>query len=174
MGTGSIVKAADGTRWRVRRRWLDRPPPNLRRLWRQNRKEADEVNWLDAAWWMEGDSIVLGIAAVVVLVLVIFVLLPLLGIALELIAVLFLLSSGVIGRVILRRPWIVEAQELGDPEERVAFAVKGWRDSSQALRELRTAIAATGPPERLTVGEPLTTKRPSASALPSSPHTGDN
>jgi hypothetical protein len=163
MGTGSIVKAADGARWRVRRRWLDRPPPNLRRLWRQNRKEADEVNWLDAAWWIEGDSIVLGIAAVVVLLLVIFVLLPLLGVALELIAILFLLTSGVIGRVVLRRPWIVEAQKLGDPEERVAFAVKGWRDSSQALRELRTAIAATGPPQRLTVGEPLATKRPSAS-----------
>ncbi len=148
MGNRSIVKAVDGARWRVRRRWLDRPPPNLRQLWRRNRKEADEVNWLDAAWWTEGDSIVLGIAAVVVLVLVIFVLLPLLGVALELIAVLFLVSSGVVGRVVLRRPWIVEAQKLGDPEERVAFAVKGWRDSSQALRELRTALAAAGPPQR--------------------------
>jgi len=160
----TIVKAADGSRWRVGRRWLDRPPPNLRRLWRKNREEASEVNWLDAGWWIDGDSILVGIAAAVVLALVIFVLLPLLGVALELIALLFLLTSGAIGRVVLRRPWIVEVQKVGDPEERVAFAVKGWRDSSAALRELRTALATTGPPERLAVGKPLATKRPSAAA----------
>lgn len=161
----SIVTAPDGGGWRVRRRWLDRPAPNLRRSFRANRSEATEVGVLDGILGTpdltdSGASIALGIAVL----LVILILLPLLGVALELIALLFLVFSGVVARVVFRRPWIVLADKLGDPEERVAFAVKGWRDSSAALRDLRTAIAATGPPERLTVGEPLATRRPSASA----------
>jgi len=84
--------------------------------------------------------------------------LPLLGVALELIALFVVIVSGLFGRVVLRRPWIVTAEKLGDPEERVAFAVKGWRDSSEALRELRTAIAAAGPPERLARGKKLATR----------------
>ncbi|HET9677393.1 MAG TPA: hypothetical protein VFP21_07820 [Solirubrobacterales bacterium] len=165
MGSGSIVKAADGAQWRVRRRWLDRPAPNLRRSFKANREEATEAGVLDGIFGApnltdSGASIALGIAVL----LVILILLPLLGVALELIALLFLVFSGVVARVVFHRPWIILAEKLGDPEERVAFAVKGWRDSSQALRELRTAIAATGPPERLTVGEPLATKRPTASS----------
>ncbi|MGN6587104.1 MAG: hypothetical protein ACTHKT_06460 [Solirubrobacterales bacterium] len=163
MGTGSTVEAPDGAQWRVQRRWLNGPLPNLRRSFRANRSEASEVGVLDGILNApdltdSGASIALGIA----IFFVIFVLLPLLGVALELIFLLFLVFSGVVARVVFRRPWIVLAEKLGDPEEQVAFAVKGWRDSSTALRELRTALAATGPPERLTVGKPLATKRPSA------------
>lgn len=101
---------------------------------------------------------VLGIAIAVGIFVVI--LLPLLGIALELIALLLVFFYGLFARIVLRRPWIVEAVEVGDAEERVAVAVEGWRDSSAALHELRTALAASGPPERLTVGRPLATKPP--------------
>lgn len=118
----------------------------------------------------QGDSPVAVIAAIVLLVIAVFVLLPLLGVALELIALVFLLGSGLIGRVLLGRPWIVLAERIGDPEERVAFAVKGWHNSNEALRELRTAIAAAGPPDRIAAGETLAT-RPT---YKSSPHTGDN
>jgi hypothetical protein len=158
MGRGSIVTAPDGGRWRVRRRWLERPMPSLRRLWRQGREEATDVNPLDVGWWgAEVDSLWLPVAAVVVVAVIFFVILPLLGVALELIGVLFLLASGIFGRVVLHRPWIVIAEKIGDPEERVAFAVEGWRDSNEALRELRTTIAAAGPPERLARGEKLAT-----------------
>lgn len=150
---GAIVRSPDGRRWRTRRRWLERPFPNLRRRWRKNKDEAvnawDLGNGLDAL--LGGPVIVLVVGAVVVFVLV-------LGIAFELLAVALLLVSGLVSRVVLRRPWIVEAVDVEDGEERVAFAVEGWRDSGAALRELRTAITVAGPPERLSVGRPLATK----------------
>jgi hypothetical protein len=156
MGRESIVTAPDGGRWRVRRRWVERPLPNLRRRFKANRKEAaDGMEWLP----LDGiGSPAAMIAGVVFIALLVLVVLPLLGVALELIALLLLIASGLFGRVVLRRPWIVTAEKLGDPEERIAFAVKGWRDSSEALRELRTTIAAAGPPERLAHGKPLATR----------------
>jgi len=140
----------------VRRRWVERPLPSLRRRFKANRKEAaDGMEWLP----LDGlGSPAAMIAGVVVTALLVLVVLPLLGVALELIAILFLLASGIFSRVVLRRPWIVTAEKLGDPEERVAFAVKGWRESSEALRELRTTIASAGPPERLAHGKPLATR----------------
>lgn len=153
MGQGSIVTTPDGAQWRVRRRWLDRPMPDLRRRLESHRKEIPgesllegaanaNINFGDA---FQGDSPVAVIAAIVLLLIAVFVLLPLLGVALELIALIFLLGSGLIGRVLLGRPWIVEATNVDNPEERVAYAVKGWRRSTEALRELRTALATTGP-----------------------------
>ena len=159
MGQGSIVTAPDGGRWRVRRRWLERPVPSLRKLWRNGKREVSGGDLLDASFGLDAiDAFWPALAFALFVLLVILVLLPLLGVALELIAILLLLISGLFGRVVLRRPWIVTAEKLGDPEERVAFAVKGWRDSGEALRELRTTIAATGPPERLAHGEPLATR----------------
>jgi len=156
MGRGSIVTAPDGGRWRVRRRWLERPMPGLRSMWRKSKREVSGEDLLDAGFGL--DAFWPALAFAVFVLLVILVLLPLLGVALELIALLFLLASSLFGRMVLRRPWVVTAEKLGDPEERVAFAVKGWRDSSEALRELRTTIAAAGPPERLARGEPLATR----------------
>jgi hypothetical protein len=131
----------------------------LRRLWRKNQREASAGDLLDASFGLDAiDALWPALAFALFVLLVIFVLLPLLGVALELIALLFLLASGTFGRVVLRRPWIVVAEKIGDPEERVTFAVKGWRDSSEALRELRTTLAATGPPERLARGQKLATR----------------
>lgn len=177
MGRGSIVTAPDGGRWRVRRRWLERPVPKLRQRYKANRSEVTAGNIFDATPNLDlseafaGDSPAAVIAAIVLIVIVVFVVLPLLGVALELIGVLFLIGVGLFGRVVLGRPWIVLAEKIGDPEERVAFAVKGWRDSSEALREVRTALAAAGPPERLSRGKPLTTR---PGTYKSSPHTGDD
>lgn len=153
------MTAPDGAQWRVRRRWLERPMPNLRRRFKANREEAVEgVEWLPFDGIDAIDSPAAMIIGVVVVALIVLVVLPLLGVALELIGVLVLLGSGLLGRVLLGRPWIVLAEKIGDPEERVAFAVKEWGDSSEALRELRTSIATTGPPEHLAVGKPLATR----------------
>jgi hypothetical protein len=146
----------------VRRRWLERPPPNLRRRFRANREEAvDSVGSLVGADGV--DSPVALIAVVGVLALLVLVVLPLLGVALELVALLFLLGSGLLGRVLLGRPWIVEAVPEGDPEGRVVYAVQGWRRSSRALRELRASVASTGQPETV-VGRRLATRPATANA----------
>jgi hypothetical protein len=156
---GTTVAAPDGSRWRVRRRWLERPAPNLRQRFRANREEAIGEGGVEAFFGpstlVDGPAgIALGVGLLVVLVVV----LPVLGVALELVALLFVVLSGLFARVVLRRPWIVVGQDLDDRERRVAFAVEGWGDSVQATRELREAIAAAGPPERLSVGRPLATR----------------
>ncbi|MGN6275933.1 MAG: hypothetical protein ACTHNP_08385 [Solirubrobacterales bacterium] len=163
MAQGSIVTAPDGTQWRVRRRWLDRPLPDLRERFQTNRSHVSVGNVLDSSPNLDfgeafqGDSPAAVIVAIVVLVIVVFVLLPLLGVALELIALVFLLGSGLIGRVLLGRPWIVEALKVGEPEERATYAVQGWRQSSEALRQLRTAVTTSGRPD-IAAGRRLSTR----------------
>ncbi len=73
---------------------------------------------------------------------------------------MLLLGSGIFGRVILGRPWTVEAIDLDDGERSVAYAVKGFGRAGQAVEELSTALAADGPPARLTAGERTTLPRP--------------
>lgn len=135
--------------------------PSLKRPWRKTNEEAGDTWGLGAGFdaMTGGPFVLLLVAVVVIFVLVV-------GIAFELLAVALLLGGGLVARVVLRRPWVVEAVNVENPEERVAFAVKGWRDSETALRELRAAIAATGPPERLTVGRPLATKPASRARRP--------
>src|SRR5690348_9529209 len=139
LGRGSLISSPDGRVWKVRRRWVERPVPSLRERFRRGRKEIDGEGVFDGLLVADATEgwAVLGIAIAVGIVVI--VLLPLLGIALELIALLLVLIYGLFARVVLRRPWIVEAVDVADVEERVAFGVTGWRDSSAALRELRTA-----------------------------------
>jgi hypothetical protein len=153
MGRVSVT-SPDGERWQVRRRWLDRPLPDLRRRFRQYREEAkDSDGSLDAFWVIDvADSLWVGIALAVVVILIVFLLLPLIGVALELILLLALLGSGIVGRVVLRRPWTVEAANLGDEMQSAAYAVKGWRRSGRAVDEIATAIQAAGPPAHIAEG----------------------
>jgi hypothetical protein len=71
-----------------------------------------------------------------------------------------LLVSGLLGRVVLRRPWTVEAIDLDDGERSVAFAVKGYRAAGLAVRELATTISASGPPRQLAQGTRTVLPRP--------------
>ena len=102
-----------------------------------------------------GDSLPVAIGVAIAVAVLIFFLLPLIGIALEIILLLMLLSSGIVGRVLLRRPWTVEAINLTHPQRSAVFAVKGWRRSSRAINELTTAIAATGLPGQISEGVPV-------------------
>jgi hypothetical protein len=160
------VTAPNGERWRVGRRWLNRPVPKLfrpRRARRQATGGADRTEGilgaLDPTMGLDvGDSLaLLGIAVgvFVVFLLVVFVLLPLIGIALELALAIGFVSSGLFGRLVLRRPWTIEAVSLDAPERRSAFAVTGWRRSGRALAALAAAIETTGPPAALPEAEPV-------------------
>jgi hypothetical protein len=102
---GRQVTAPDGTRWRVRRRWLDRPLPDLRKRFSEYREENTGDGMLDGFWFIDaGDSPWVGIALAVGVILLVFLLLPLIGVAIELILLVLLLGSGLVGRVVLRRP----------------------------------------------------------------------
>lgn len=165
------MSAPDGTRWRVRRRWLDRPAPKPWTRWRRRRSTKDDGE-VAGAWGLEAlmngsDSLAalsLAVAVAILLALFVFVLLPLLGIALELTLLVLVLTSGLLGRVVLRRPWTIEAVSVEDPARRSAFAVAGWRRSRRALAELAAAIERTGPPSALPEAEPLALEAPLSQA----------
>lgn len=160
-----VVTAPDGTRWRVRRRWLERPARTPRPRLRLPRRPTLE-DGLDAASMLPDPggfadaaddpltALALVLGAVLLGLLAAFVLLPLLGVALELAVPLVLAGAGLLGRVLLGRPWTIEAVAVGAPAQRVAFAVPGWRRSRRALAALTAAIETTGPPSALPEADP--------------------
>ncbi len=168
-GERITVRTPDGERWRVRRRWLDRPMPKLGRHFGDGTRDAAAEGALEGSLGGLTDSPVAAIVGGVLLFLILLVLLPLLGVALEIVALILVLGSGLFGRLLLGKPWWVEAVPVGgDVEDRAVYAVKGWRLSKEAVRELATALEATGePPERLARGERLAT-RPAGFADPPS------
>jgi hypothetical protein len=134
----------DGERWRVRRRWLDHPVPKLRRALEDRRGELATEG---GAELLLGDSSIAGgVALAVAFALVVFVVLPLVGLALELILLVAILGFGLIGRLLFRRPWIVAAVNLDHPQRSAEFGVKGWGESGRAVAQLSAAIQVSGVP----------------------------
>jgi hypothetical protein len=100
------------------------------------------------------------IATVVLVVLLLwFVVFPLLFLAADVLIVVVLAAAGVAIRVLLRRPWIVEAVSDDDPTQRHEWPVVGWRASGQA---------ATGIAEAIDLGHPVDQIDPSQ-LVPSAP-----
>ncbi len=161
-----VVTAPNGERWQVGRHWLNKPPPKLwsgrKRRERDDAKDgADGLDGLDPTGLLDfGDDdflpgIALVLAVAVVVALLTFVLLPLLGLAFELALLIALFTSGLFGRIVLRRPWTIEAVNVDRPEQRVQFAVKGWRRSRRAIGALAERIATTGLPSALPEATPV-------------------
>ncbi|MEV0719329.1 hypothetical protein [Asanoa sp. NPDC050611] len=153
------MTAPDDTRWTVRVVWAPRWRALARRFggWRRRRKNrhADSGDVVDGALKI-GDAATSGSGggraggfdlgdAIVVLVLVFlaiiaaaalfwWVLLPLLLVAIDLMIVLVLLVVTVVGRVLFRRPWTVEA--TAGNGERVIAEVVGWRAALRTRDEV--------------------------------------
>jgi hypothetical protein len=163
------VTAPDGSEWEVRRRWMNRQAPRPFRG-RQRARAGDKAAWLDLPpvdlsgpdGFLTG--ILVGVAAAAVIALFVFVILPLLGIALEFALLIVLFASGVFGRVFLRRPWTIEAVRTDGSGDKAAFAVVGWRRSRRAIDDLKTGIAQTGVPAQLSDAVLASTSHPASSA----------
>jgi hypothetical protein len=142
---------------------MDRSLPDPRQRYRANREKIfgddrgsgplDVWTLPDFSFLDFDDSPIAAIAVVIAValgaLLLFLILLPLIGVALELIVLLVLLWSGIVGRVFFGRPWVVAAIDLDDPERSAAFAVKGWRRSGEAVEQLAKEISVTGKPEGL-------------------------
>jgi hypothetical protein len=169
MRTREIVTAPDGSEWKVHRRWMNRQAPRLFRR-RQRAGAGDKTDWLDfAPVDFSGPAdflvgILVAVAAAAVIALFVFVILPLLGIALEFALLIVLFASGVFGRVFLRRPWTIEAVRTDSSGDKAAFAVVGWRRSRRAIDDLKTGIAQTGVPAQLSEAVLASTNHPASSA----------
>lgn len=139
-----VVVAPDGRRWVVRRRWLPRLGAEnvwgrFHRRFRQTARRAGDA--ADAGCLADiGEGVVAAIVVVVGLLLLIFVLLPLLIAVLDLLVILALAMLSVAGRVLLRRPWTVEASSDDGPSLR--WKVVGWRASTAKIDEVSDQLAA--------------------------------
>ncbi len=123
-------------------------------------READDRSPVDRGldlWALPdvSDGLPAAIGIAIAAVVLIFVFLPLIGIVLELAILIVLVCSGIVGRVFLRRPWVIEAVNLDDSKRSTTFAVGGWRQSQRAIEALAQRIPASGVPQLPSEGSPL-------------------
>ena len=88
------------------------------------------------------EGIAVFIVVLVVVLFLVFIGIPFLIALGELLLVLLLTLAGLIGRLLFRRPWTVDA--VGPDGERVEWPVVGWRRSGAARQFIADRIAATG------------------------------
>lgn len=90
-----------------------------------------------------GVAMVIGAVIVVVAALVFVV--PAVIFLVEVLLVGALVGLGLLGRLLLRRPWTVEARQQGD--ERVyEWTAPGWRASEELCHSVAQQLEATGLP----------------------------
>ncbi len=85
------------------------------------------------------------IAAIVLVIVAIFlalVLFNVIAIALELLIVILLLLAGVFSRVVLRRPWVVQASTGGPPAQAHAWKVVGWLRGRRVIADVASQLAS--------------------------------
>ncbi len=138
------VRAPDGHVWVVRRRWVARygvEPwwAHLRdRLERRARRRSglgDDLSSIGANDLTDLVLVALGTVAIIVFVTVVW---PLLFVLLDLIVLILLALGGAVTRVLLRRPWAVDAvPDIGDA---LRWRVVGWRRSGRLRDEIADAI----------------------------------
>lgn len=150
------VNSPDGDRWKIKRRWLDRPVPKIR----ESIRAADDRSPVDRGldlWAIPdvSDGLPAAIGIAIAAVVLIFVFPPLIGIVLELAILIVLLCSGIVGKVFLRRPWVIEVVNLDNPERSSLFAVGDWQQSQRAMEALAQRIPVSGVPQGTPEGTPL-------------------
>jgi hypothetical protein len=141
------VQTADGRTWHVRRRWLPRlgaetiPGRFWGRIRRTVRRTTDLADGAPDPGCLEifGEGLIAGIAILLLVLLAIFVVVPVLVALLDLLVLLLLLGLGAVARVLLRRPWIVEART--DDEVRT-WKVVGWQASGTLVDDVAQRLQA--------------------------------
>ena len=144
------LEAGDGTQWRVSRQWMPRyEGRGLRERWTRSRLRRGPRRKKPGV----GDVLEFGsgvgdlIDEFFVVFLVVVSGLPLLLAALDVALVAVVAIAGIIGRVLFRRPWTIEAESADG--QRVTRLVLGWRAGVErcALLRVRSALRIdAGPP----------------------------
>jgi len=140
------VVSPDGSAWVVRRRWLPGTSTDSittrfgRRFRRVAERSGDGLDVDPGCGEVLGEGIAAAIALIAIVLLLVFVVIPLL-VALAEVAILLLLAGAIlIARVVLRRPWIVEAVEADGDAHR--WDVVGWRASGAACTTVAQHLEA--------------------------------
>src|SRR5262245_41866534 len=144
------VTTPTGETWRVGRRWLPkrsvrwqgRRLPRRRRTSDDRRRRNSALDWLDGFDFVDADNPLAGLLFVVGVVAAVAVLwffvVPLLLVLFDAAVLVVLAAGGVAARVVLRRPWDVEA--VG-PSTRLTWPVVGWGRSRRAMAAVAERLA---------------------------------
>ena len=118
------VTGPDGRRWRLGRTWF----PRFKRI-----KKADVTDFGPDLPGVDGlddlgifGVIIAAILAVIVAIFLALLLFNVVALAIELTILIVLTITGVIGRILFRKPWVVFARTK---DQRLAGEVVGWRES---------------------------------------------
>ena len=136
------VLAPDGRTWRVRRQWVPRLGQETlwgrfrRRFGRTFRRTADLADFDPGC----GEAIVEGLVVLVVVLVAIFVGIPFLIALLDVRLLLLLAVLALLARLLLRRPWIVEAS--ADDGRSITWRVRGWAESGRRCAEIEERLRA--------------------------------
>jgi len=133
------VVAPDGVEWRVARRWSTR---RFGWTWKRRGVAADAVSGLGQG--VGGVDLQEGALVVVAALAAALIVIPLVFFGVELIILGALLAAGVVSRVFLRRPWVVEATSSDPltPGRRLEWRVVGWRKSDKLIDQVVADLAA--------------------------------
>jgi len=145
MATGTVSES-NGNRWAVRRKWVHR-----RLRWRGKAgRSIDDL--MDGSQLAElgADLPVVGVIFMAIALLlfagaaVTFVV-PALVFVAELLLIATVVGLGLLGRVLLGRPWTVEARQQGT-DHAYEWKVRGWRASGDLRESVAQQLQATGMP----------------------------
>jgi len=131
-----VVTSPSGVRWRVRRKWLVGSAPGPLRplsLSARSRRIVGSLGW-GTDWQF---PVLLGVIAVVTIVLI-----PVLLLGVELLFAGVLVTVVAVGRVVFRRPWVVEAISANPRHDSVQWRAASFWESREMIREVRSRIAA--------------------------------
>ncbi|HEX6685199.1 MAG TPA: hypothetical protein VF062_20580 [Candidatus Limnocylindrales bacterium] len=150
------VKDSGGADWAVRVVWQPRWRALARRFggWRRKRREKKEGGGFDLPdVGGIGDDIFAAILVIVGLILFgllfWFLLLPMMLLLVDIVIVVLLMLLAIPARVLLRRPWTVEAYRPGtkpDTQEWFATDVVGWRKALEMRDHIAQRLGAGHPP----------------------------
>jgi len=139
----------DGRRWRVGRQWTPRIGSEtvmgrFRRRYREVTRRVDVADADPGCLEMFEEGLVIGLVGIAFVLTFVFIGLPVLLALVDIVIVILLGLLGIAGRMLLRRPWTVEA--VGPEGTTAEWRVVGWRASGELVREVK---------RRIEQGEPL-------------------
>jgi hypothetical protein len=146
---GVKVETAGGV-WHVRRRWAPRHLGSesiwarfLHRSRKVRRRAADAADLPDPGCAPDlAEGIFVFILVVLAVLFLIFIGIPFLIALGELLLIVLLALAGVVGRVLFRRPWTVDAVSPGGAHH--VWYVVGWRASGSARQFIADRVLGTG------------------------------
>ncbi len=153
MGDDDGVKVlTEAGTWHVRRRWAPRHLGSQtlwarfrQRFGRVGRRAADLGDVADPGCVGDlAEGMVIAVMVVVVVAFVALVGIPLLIALGELVILVVVAVAGLVGRVLFRRPWTVDA--VSPSGDHRVWPVVGWRASGAARRFIAERIASSGHP----------------------------